>query len=798
MSYDKQNGVPKRRPLPGVDTHSPSRWQKEKPTSTVKQSQIVGKLNDYTRNSDLDGTEKSPFEDVVTPVKTFLNSNVTPRSSSRKARAGAASTVWNTTPTGTPTTSGSVLSQKDHIISNGDIQAPSGLGLRVSNSGQRSRTGSMVSNERMSLTSSNVDPVKPKSSMMRMASPETTSKFVHANDIRPVALARSEGERSQDYEHSPDQMQTMTSILPNEESPSLGRTTAPYEHSAKLFYAGDITQARSSPPKPTNESNASRPQLQTIYSENKASSPPRSSSPLREEVLPRKSSVNKPSPRRHTRLISNGGTELRSPESIANGKTDLSRRSSLTSPRLPQNSTHVRFPSVPPSGPSPSRRSSISLSNGVSNQRARTPSIIGVDGALPHSVDPPNINDEPVGAPLHFQPVSPIKNSVNGQSKTDQMNELAANARRERKVLDLEISNSSLLAINRTLEREMRKQSAELRRYRRLSRSGRISIAPSSRSASGKASLFSATDTTYDSDNLVSSSDENEHVSDDLASDNSSISIDSRQSSFTTRAARARFRDPKRIELDLAAHRALLLDSQKTNVLIRRCLAYSEYLLSSGKQALEYHVDVPERKHPARVLIPDEVEDDFLGQGQGLLSPSVDQAAVNPWERSLGSLGNLDSNLETPDDSLLSPHENISALSIDLIEQSQEPERQIDSSLTMEEAGTVPEKETEKMSSSFNLRDQKEMETASLDGLSDGDEELARTWKAADADQSGEETLSSNESESRSTTLTASPERKELTKSPILQPGQPGYRGSMQGFGHYLQAFSIFGLSQKP
>jgi hypothetical protein len=43
-------------------------------------------------------------------------------------------------------------------------------------------------------------------------------------------------------------------------------------------------------------------------------------------------------------------------------------------------------------------------------------------------------------------------------------------------VLDLEISNSSLLAINRTLEREMRKQSAELRRFRRLSRSGRLSI----------------------------------------------------------------------------------------------------------------------------------------------------------------------------------------------------------------------------------------------------------------------------------------------------------------------------------
>ena len=41
----------------------------------------------------------------------------------------------------------------------------------------------------------------------------------------------------------------------------------------------------------------------------------------------------------------------------------------------------------------------------------------------------------------------------------------------------------------------------------------------------------------------------------------------------------------------------------------------------------------------------------------------------------------------------------------------------------------------------------------------------------------------------------ASPERKEKAKSP--EPGQPGYRGSMQGLGHYLQAFSIFGASQQ-
>ena len=40
--------------------------------------------------------------------------------------------------------------------------------------------------------------------------------------------------------------------------------------------------------------------------------------------------------------------------------------------------------------------------------------------------------------------------------------------------MDLEISNASLLALNRTLEKRMRKQNSELRRYRRLTRTGQL------------------------------------------------------------------------------------------------------------------------------------------------------------------------------------------------------------------------------------------------------------------------------------------------------------------------------------
>ncbi|KAE9367011.1 hypothetical protein N431DRAFT_350183 [Stipitochalara longipes BDJ] len=198
---------------------------------------------------------------------------------------------------------------------------------------------------------------------------------------------------------------------------------------------------------------------------------------------------------------------------------------------------------------------------------------------------------------------SPIKT---GHS-IEQLNELAANARRERKVLDLEITNSSLAAINRTLEREMRKQTAELRRYRRLSRSGRLSIATSASMRNSVASLAHSEDGTPLSD---MSEDEEEEGSDE---EDSSVSTDSEEGSLSPRAiaesdARHRQRDEKRLQLDLTKHQQLLIDSQKMNQSLKRCLGWTEELINEGKKALEYHVRVSDVELGGRVLAPDEVE----------------------------------------------------------------------------------------------------------------------------------------------------------------------------------------------
>ena len=186
-------------------------------------------------------------------------------------------------------------------------------------------------------------------------------------------------------------------------------------------------------------------------------------------------------------------------------------------------------------------------------------------------------------------------------------------------MLDLEISNSSLLAINKTLEREMRKQSAELRRYRRLSRSGRLSIAPagSMRTVSAMSTLTtlnedaegeSIHDTSDLADNFDDSASE-EDDEEDLESTLSTSSNPASQLSPGSRARRQRVRDEKRLLLDLSQHQQLLVDSQKMNQSIRRCLGWAEDMILEGSKALEYRVGIGDVRLGGRVLRQDEEED---------------------------------------------------------------------------------------------------------------------------------------------------------------------------------------------
>lgn len=237
---------------------------------------------------------------------------------------------------------------------------------------------------------------------------------------------------------------------------------------------------------------------------------------------------------------------------------------------------------------------------------------------------------------------SPTKSTYSN----DAVSELVANARRERKVQDLEITNASLEAINRTLERQLRKQTAELRRYRRLSRSGRISLAsaPSSRVAS-EAFTEPPTDLSeVDEDEDDTEEEDLDSLDDSDLSDADTASAD--PLSPSARMTARRKRDEKRLQIDLSKHQELLIDSQKMNQSLKRCLNWTEVLIKEGHRALAYRVRVSDVELGGHVLAPLDEEDEFASR-HDQLPQAIESGLEPPWTK--GSQ-DRDSGIELPVD----------------------------------------------------------------------------------------------------------------------------------------------------
>ena len=813
MSHERQNGVPKRRPVQNSNTESP-RWAgrvshlpKQAGSPVISAHRADGAVATV-------GVERVSMDGAgPTPVKPFLNSNITPRSGSRKARAETASPTPNGTPTGMSNVPRPVSSGERREMPTEDAQATNGLGLRIASNGRRSKTGSVTSDGPSSSISSR-PMLMERNSASSIDSPDNPPKFFRADDVKASIPSKPASERSL------PQGGLAEYTRPEDENPlfarssSFGNGSSTEEQRPKFFYANDANGSKSPPLRFANGMTSHRPPLQTIHSANTANTPPRASSPLKDEVVPQTFVATKPSPRRHTRLVSNGGSTVQSQQGTSSGNGNVSRRASLNSAKQPYTTSRGRSTSVNSSGPSPPRKTNIGPSEANPIQRTRPASLIGVNGALPQNANAPTTTQELFHNPVFSPPQSPTKAPGAGQSKIDHMNELAANARRERKVLDLEISNSSLLAINRTLEREMRKQTAELRRFRRLSRSRRLSIPPS-RSVSGKKSILAeGTDRS-----LLDSDEEEEDDMDDVSSNLSSTSAASRPSFRNAHAGHNRFQDPERIELDLAAHRALLQDSQILNMSIKRCLEQSENLLENGKRALAYFAEAPEPENLGpRVLTPDEVENGHFGQGQGLLSPSLNHVMENPWDQSLGSPGSLDADLEAPEDSQEALQKEVHGpfvgvtdedvtepldepktmealiLEVEKILPSDELVRELDRLLpSPEPPGKYRGLEVKDIQLRPGLGERRVSSILSLDGLDDGPD-IATSTRPVQPTPSQSDTVDEGVDPA---SFVARAGRGERMRSPDPKPGEAGFRGSMQGLGHYLQAFSLFGPSQQ-
>jgi hypothetical protein len=229
--------------------------------------------------------------------------------------------------------------------------------------------------------------------------------------------------------------------------------------------------------------------------------------------------------------------------------------------------------------------------------------------------DFPRIPKQPIdmpsiGASLDHSEDGGANNHIEGPlSPTKSVSEMAADARRERKVLDLEISNSSLLAINASLEREVRRQKAELKRFRRLSRAGRFEFAPQERTARFSEGLSVLGEENEDNENLDYGSSSLHDVEDEFSDDDDDetesvtsgvdpLSPTARESKEEARLAK----DELRLRADINKHKELLVQSQMMNQSLKRCTYATEAMINEGKKALQYNVRVSDIRLGGRIL----------------------------------------------------------------------------------------------------------------------------------------------------------------------------------------------------
>ncbi|KAI1006716.1 hypothetical protein K3495_g1501 [Podosphaera aphanis] len=564
VQSDKQHTVP--RPFaPKLSVHpKPSNSNPRPLTPRVVGSKIQSKTTPQARTLSPVGGRKL-HEDVL--ITASLNYNVTPRSGPRKSRINSTSSTPTSTPAGTPDLS----SCND---SSWHLPTTSETGLK----NDRNSSSRPILSAR---TQSDLESTKSSFGLDR------DTKFIFADDVKaqPKSQAKTKSTSSFFYANG----ELIPSPPQNLTFPTLGSTAIEERSSPKFFHANGT--------------------------------PDFSPTPVSHFPPPRPGSALSFSSRMSNARFANH---------------------SSSKPALP---THVR-PSSPrlhqyPQSPSPSslfetnnrQQSGRGLSNIVNDGKqflvsshGRSSSCDTAGLILPlanklytENLIDPNLNFPrvPAASTSAFESVIDVKPISEPQSPTktgnslEQQNELAANARRERKVLDLEITNSSLAAINKTLEREMRKQSAELRRYKRLSRSGRLSIASSP--MVHKTSLSDMSEDDEEEEEEIDSIDEYAEVSDDEASEDDAQS----PHAIAKSDLRHRSKDEMKLKQDLAKHQQLLIDSQKMNHILKRCLGLTEELIAEGRKALQYKVAATDVELGGRVLVADEApEDDNEGMSE--------------------------------------------------------------------------------------------------------------------------------------------------------------------------------------
>ncbi|KAI0015688.1 hypothetical protein F4780DRAFT_773345 [Xylariomycetidae sp. FL0641] len=549
-----------------------------------------------------------------------LSANITPRSGSRQSRVDST----NTTPNGTPNPE-----RSDKRASFG----PTSPRLADSDVPRRPVVAFAPASSNSHLHA------RPDA----QTAPE--SKFFHASDApknpRPTSVQKpppapkgptffyANGNDAETHQPNP------TAHTP---VPAGAHGHAHEDRSSKFLYANGTPEGREF--RKSSPATLSRTSGSTVSTASKQANRPVSSSPAIGSTLSqRPSSPNKGHSQQHVptrnghNLPPTSRPRLTSPPPIRPSAQGLRRSSAGTSRSGP----HSRSGSVVSGdhGSDVSRGLGSPVSElappiNISSKPAplTLASIIQAADDFAENEEVASPGDAPSGLQSPAGPQSPsgVQSPTKSSQSAEPVSDLVANARRERKVQDLQITNASLEAINRTLERQLRKQSAEIRRFRRLSRAGRLS------SVSAGMASHGPSETEENASGLVlselsegeSGMEEMEDIEEESLSDTDSITSSQSPSVVAEKDAKHRKRDEHRLEQDLSKHQQLLTDSQKINQSIKRCLDWTEELIKDGKKALEYKVRVSDVKLGGRILNPLDEDDDRSGAP----SPFPDDAST--------------------------------------------------------------------------------------------------------------------------------------------------------------------------
>ncbi|KAK9377678.1 uncharacterized protein V1513DRAFT_434932 [Lipomyces chichibuensis] len=307
---------------------------------------------------------------------------------------------------------------------------------------------------------------------------------------------------------------------------------------------------------------------------------------------------------RNTRVPSRSGSRLSTSSSTATSTSMSRTRSSIATltphSSSPSVSTSIGLPNSHTSTHAPSK---FVYANGEEEVLSPRRTTLSGSGSSTSTIS--------VFTPTpHFRPSSPTYSSSSQSSALSVVDSAEAStamddgdtppaapvetdaARTNRKILDLEISNTSLLAINRTLEREMRGQSRELRvlkRWIQRHNIGGVEI------DIGNLSVSETEDSGIDDE-----SDEGSDSSGDEDDEDMTIGPFSKRSSVRSKGTGSQ----SVLELDelVQKEKDLLEASQAINGSIRNCLFMSDVLLKEARASLSFKVSEEDLRVGGRVL----------------------------------------------------------------------------------------------------------------------------------------------------------------------------------------------------